>query len=352
MVTGGRRLYIQPNRQAYGSPITAFSGTGKVLWQNQQANLRDISYAQERLVGVTGDGGVLVLDAETGEREKLMTGVIDEDNFEESQITQAGLYILQLRDYDTESVVVVDVTAGEVVVDRTLEAMYGLNATLAKEDRMYFVGSHPESGSYDDRPFRMETVDARSGETVDSFTEPWLQERDMGYAHYSTLHAGTVFSTTVRESTYTGGSNSLGMIAYGTDGTLKWAAPKLFENPQYFPPAVDDSTVYVPTKKTITALDRASGSVKWSYTNTASFSPSVLATGDRLLAFDWTTSNAVRLHSIDPESGEATRTDLYTEDEYDLNYSDATVRIRPATEGFYLRGDGLHHIVSAESDTE
>ncbi|WP_348610314.1 PQQ-binding-like beta-propeller repeat protein [Halobaculum rarum] len=349
VIAGGETLFVQSNRDHIGSRLLAVEPTGELRWERTDAGVGGIVYADGLLAGITWDGDVLVMDPETGEREALVTDVDAEPDTSLNQVAESGLFVSVTGDLGGSTMTVVDLTAGEIVRQEEVEAMAGVYEVLIADGRIVFVGAAPVESSRDDNPIMVQVRDLETGDITGEFEETWLRDDEMGYPDWSTTDGETVYTMANRSGLQYDDSR-YGMIAYSRDGSLQWKAPELVVNETIYPPLLDDDHVYLVSESTVNALDRATGEVQWTYENADRFSPGSLVTDDRLVVPDLNTNGGARVHSIDTASGDAERVQFFTEDESAADHFSSDVRLRPATEGFYVRGAGLHYVAPVDGE--
>lgn len=349
VIAGDETLFVQSDRDHVGSSLTAIEPTGEVRWTWEAGEIGGTVYADGAVAGLTRDGDVLVLDPETGERTALITGVGTEPDVSLNQVSESGLFVtVKNSSYDPSELAIVDLTAGEIVHQSTVEAMAGVYETLISDGEIILVGGAPVESSWQDNSMMVQRRELATGEVLGSFERTWLREEEMGWADWSTVDGTTVFSVTDRSGMQYDDAR-YGMVAYDTDGSLHWRQPDLFVNAGVSPPLLDEDHVYLIAADTVLALDRESGEQQWQYETTGAFSPGSMVTDEALLVPDRYQTGEIRVHRIDPASGDADRVSMYESDGEGGLYDQPMVRLRPAREGIYVRGTQLRHLVPVDT---
>lgn len=350
VVAGGETLFVQANRDHVGSSLTAVEPNGEVRWTWEAGEIGGTVYADGVVAGLTRDGDVLVLDAETGERTALVTDVGSEPDVSLNQVTESGLFVtVNAHSYEPSDLAIVDLGAGEIVHESTVESMAGVYEVVIADGEILLIGAAPVDSSWADNPMMVQRRELETGEVLGEFERTWLRDEEMGWAHWSTVDGGTVFSVTNRSGMQYDDAR-YGMVAYDSDGSRHWQLPDLFVNTAVSPPLLDDEQVYLIAGDTVLALDRETGEEQWQYETTGAFSPGSIVTDETLLVPDRYQEGDIRVHSIDPGSGDADRVKLYTSDGQGGLYDAPKIRLRPASEGIYVRGTQLRHLTPVESE--
>ncbi|MBP1985721.1 outer membrane protein assembly factor BamB family protein [Halolamina salifodinae] len=350
VVAGGETLFVQSDRDHVASSLSAIDPNGEVRWTWDAGEIGGTVYADGAVAGLTRDGDVIVLDPETGERTALVSDVGTEPDVSLNQVSESGLFVtVSSESYDPSELAIVDLTAGEMVHQSTVESMAGVYETVISDGEIILIGAAPVESTWQDNPMMVQRRDLETGEVLGSFERNWLREADMGWAHWTTVDGSTVFSVTNRSGMQYDESR-YGMVAYESDGSRHWQRPELFVNTAVSPPLLDDERVYLIGGDTILALDRESGEEQWQYETTGAFSPGSIITDEALLVPDRFQEGEIRVHRIDPASGDATRVPMYTSDGEGGLYDQPVVRLRPASEGIYARGTELRHLTPVDGD--
>ncbi|KPN30571.1 outer membrane assembly lipoprotein YfgL [Halolamina pelagica] len=350
VIAGDETLFVQSDRDHVASSLSAIDPDGEVRWTWDAGEIGGTVYADGAVAGLTRDGDVLVLDPKTGERTALVTDVETEPDVSLNQASESGLFVtVSSESYDPSELAIVDLTAGEIVHQSTVESMAGVYETLISDGEIILIGAAPVESTWQDNPMMVQRRDLETGDVLGSFERTWLREEEMGWADWSTVDGSTVFSVTDRSGMQYDDARN-GMFAYDTDGSLHWRQPDLFVNKGVSPPLLDEDNVYLIAADTVLALDRESGDQQWQYETTGAFSPGSMVTDEALLVPDRYQSGEIRIHRIDPANGDADRVSMYESEGEGGLYDQPKVRLRPASEGIYVRGTQLRHLEPVETE--
>jgi hypothetical protein len=292
------------------------------------------------------------VNADTGERESLLTDV-GEDPVA-TQTTAEGYYAVTYDDYGDTKLTVVDMAAGEVVIDQDLEDLSNYTEHLLAAGEQIFLIGYDTTDDSQDYPMRVAAWNAADGELDFGFTTTWLTDNSMEGFEGQTMVDDQLFVLIAAYDNSTLGTtekSGLGLLAFGSDGTLNWTVPDILPQPEATDIFTNGSQVCVVADDTTIAYSVDDGSKTWEYSTRQSFAPDAgIIADEHLLIPDQGGIEGIRVHNIETDSGEASRTQLYTvPDDRQPNLVDAPVHIRPATSGLYTMGLQLRHL-STDSD--
>lgn len=341
VITGGGRLYVLKR-----NVIAAYDGTGERVWLGQDPAIDNLGYANERIAATTNKGGIFVANAESGDRESLLTDV--GEGPVATQMTAEGYYSVLYEDPELH-LSVVDVTAGELVLNEPLTDMRDYTEQmLADGEQVYVIGADRNDSSQE-YPMRMEVWNASGGKRENGFTTTWLTDNSMEQFEDATMIEGQIFAL-MGAYDFRGNAEAMGLLSFSTDGTLNWSIEQIADHTNVKAIFTDGSRVYVVTKDQIRAYSAADGSQAWQYTTRQRFAPDAgLLSNDFLMIPDQGGVEGIRVHNIDTDSGEASRTQLYSvPDDQQPTFADAPVHIRPANSGLYTMGLQLRHLSASD----
>ncbi|MDQ2074871.1 PQQ-binding-like beta-propeller repeat protein [Haloarcula sp. H-GB4] len=347
VITGGSRIYVLKR-----NIIAAYHGNGDVIWTGQNPAIDNLGYADDRIAATTNNGGILIVNADTGERESLLTDV-GEDPVA-TQTTAEGYYAVTYDDYGDTKLTVVDMAAGEVVIDQDLEDLSNYTEHLLAAGEQIFLIGYDTTDDSQDYPMRVAAWNAADGELDFGFTTTWLTDNSMEGFEGQTMVDDQLFVLIAAYDNSTLGTtekSGLGLLAFDSDGTLNWTVPDILPQPEATDIFTNGSQVCVVADDTTIAYSVDDGSKTWEYSTRQSFAPDAgIIADEHLLIPDQGGIEGIRVHNIETDSGEASRTQLYTvPDDRQPNLVDAPVHIRPATSGLYTMGLQLRHL-STDSD--
>ncbi|WP_430504999.1 PQQ-binding-like beta-propeller repeat protein [Haloparvum sp. PAK95] len=340
VIAGDGQLFVLKSNE-----FVAYSGAGERVWQIRDHDLRSIVYADGFLGALNQFGDLLILDAKTGKRTGLLKEGWTEPYMREAQATDSG-HIAYLFESSNVHLRIVNPNDGELVFDSELDGFDGNGTTAPKRlltegDRLYLIGHEPENYS-----MKVQVRNAQSGAVESEFTKTWVDDNDMDNLADSTIASGQLISAMTADEDLSGdGKIASGLISYTADGSQNWVANDLLGTETVLGVCSDGDRAYLISPETIVAVSASDGSKQWEYSNRNRFAEDAgILTEGKLLIPDDDASSGIRVHAIDTQSGEATRTQLVTEDDQPTSYSDAVAHLRPASEGIYTMGQTLRHI--------
>jgi hypothetical protein len=342
VIAGGGRIYVLKRND-----IAAYDGLGERIWAEQDPTYDNLGYADGRIAGTTSNGGVFIADAETGERDNLLTDV-GEDPVS-TQTSSEGYYAVTYDRFGEIKLTVVDMAAGEVVIDSDPEDLSNYTEHLLVAGEQVFLIGYDTTDDTQEYPMRVEVWNAADGEYENGYTTTWLTDNSMEGFEGQTMIDDQLF---VLMGAYdnsglgTTEESGLGLLAFSSDGSLNWAVPDVFPQPEATDVFTNGSEVCVVADDTTMAYSVDDGSKVWEYSTRQTFAPDAgIISEDHLLIPDRGGTEGIRVHNIETGSGEASRTQLYSfSDDEQQSLGDVSVHIRPATSGIYSMAGKLRHL--------
>lgn len=342
VIAGGGRVYVLKRNH-----IAAYDGLGELIWSGEDPSFDNLGYADGRIAGTTYDGGIFITDAETGERDNLLTDV-GEDPVS-TQTSSEGYYAVTYDRFGEIKLTVVDMAAGEVVIDSDPEDLDNYTEHLLAAGEQVFLIGYDTTDDTQEYPMRVEVWNAADGEFENGFTTTWLTDNSMEGFEGQTMIDDQLFVLMGAYDNSTLGTterSGLGLLAFSSDGSLNWAVPDVLPQPEATDIFTNGSEVCVVAGDTTMAYSVDDGSKVWEYSTRQSFAPDAgIISDEQLLIPDQGGTEGIHVHNIETRSGEASRTQLYSlSEDQQQNLDNVSVHIRPATSGIYSMGGKLRHL--------